>query len=142
MKDMYPALVNSSETIITGAVSANDTIIHVQDESNIPDAPNLLVIGANTANAETVKLMLKTGTTLTVERGFQGAARAWGAGTNIARNYTAYDHDAFMENIKENNASITNHGKAVLPHITGDGAYQYGFRVDNDGILIFMYKGV
>jgi hypothetical protein len=109
------------------------------DPAQIPDAPNLLVIGADTANAETVKLTAKTGTVLTVVRGFQGAARAWGAGVLIARNFTAYDHDAFVENMKEIGTGFIDHKTAALPHATGDGMFNYGFRVDENGILIFMY---
>jgi len=46
-----------------------------------------------------VKLTAKDGNKLTVIRGFQGAAKAWEAGTTISRNFTAYDHDAFAANI-------------------------------------------
>jgi len=140
MIEMYPAMVNSTPTTLTGAVSAIDTTLHVLDATQIPDAPNILVIGADTANAETVKLTSKTGTVLTVVRGFQGAARAWGAGAFIARNFTAYDHDAFVENVKEINTNANDHKTAALPHETGDGMFNYGFRVDENGILIFMYE--
>jgi hypothetical protein len=136
MIEMYPAMVNSEPTTLTGALSATDTTLHVALASAIPDAPNLLVIGADTANPETVKLTSKTGTVLTVIRGFQATARAWGAGSLIARNFTAYDHDTFIENVTKNNA----HRTEALPHSTADGLFNYGFRVDENGVLIFMYE--
>jgi hypothetical protein len=140
MLEMYPAMVNSVATSITGSIGATDTTIHVLDEARIPEPPNLLVLGEATAQAETVKLTAKNGSALTVVRGFQGAARAWSAGTTIARNFTAYDHDAFKANVEENAENLANHKTAQLPHVTGDGAFDYGFRVDENGILVFMYE--
>ena len=137
---MYPALVNSVATALTGAISAGDTVFFVLDDSRIPDPPNLLVIGENSALAETVKLVAKNGNQLTVQRGFQGAARAWSAGTSVSRNFTAYDHDAFKANITELAERLETHETAVLPHVTGDGAFDYGFKVGSDGSLIFMYR--
>jgi hypothetical protein len=136
---MYPALVNSVATALTGAISASDTTFYVLDDSRIPDPPNLLVIGENSALAETVKFVAKDGNKLTVQRGFQGSARAWSAGTSISRNFTAYDHDAFKANVETLKAGQETHETAALPHITGDGAFDYGFRV-NGGNLVFMYR--
>jgi hypothetical protein len=87
-----------------------------------------------------VKLVAKNGNQLTVQRGFQGQARAWSAGTSVSRNFTAYDHDAFKANVEALNEAQSEHETAELPHVTGDGAYNYGFRVDDDGSLIFMYE--
>ena len=140
MKEMYPAVVNSVATAITGNISATDTSFNILDDSRIPEPPNLLVLGEASAQAETVKLITKNGNTLIVQRGFQGVARAWSAGTTIARNFTAYDHDTFVENLKEADKNQTLHQTAALPHVTGDGAFSYGFRVDNDNNLIFMYE--
>ena len=103
---MYPAITNSIETTITAAIDAAATTIIVADATNIPAAPNLLVLGGNTLIAETVLMTAKNGTTLTVTRGVQGAARAWDIDTKIARNFTAYDHDAFVNNINELNSSL------------------------------------
>jgi hypothetical protein len=136
---MYPALVNSVATALTGAISAGDTVFFVLDDSRIPDPSNLLVIGENSALAETVKLVAKNGNQLTVQRGFQGAARTWSAGTSVSRNFTAYDHDAFKANITELAEGQEAHETAALPHVTGDGAFDYGFRVDG-GNLVFMYR--
>lgn len=100
MQEMFPAMVNSVATALSGGIGANDTVFYVLDDSRIPDPPNLLVLGENSAMAETVKLTAKVGAKLTVIRGFQGAARSWDAGTTVSRNFTAYDHDAFKENIE------------------------------------------
>ena len=101
MKTMYKGLVNSPETSITNNISANDTIIYVLDPTRIPsDLPNLMVLGTGT-NAETVKVTAIEGNALTVERGFQGIAKDWLAGTIIARNFTEYDYAALVDNINE-----------------------------------------
>jgi hypothetical protein len=139
LKEMYPALVNSVATALTGAIGVSDTTLFVLDDSRIPDPPNLLVIGENSALAETVKRVEKNSNQLTVQRGFQGSARAWNAGTTVSRNFTAYDHDAFKANVETLADGQEAHGTAALPHITGDGAFDYGFRIDG-GNLIFMYK--
>jgi len=146
LQEMYPAAVNSVATALTGGIGANDTVFYVLDDSRIPDPPNLLVIGENSAMAETVKLIAKDGNELTVIRGFQNSPRAWDAGTTVSRNFTAYDHDAFKDNIETLNAGQTDldieqgaHKAAALPHITSDGTYSYGFRVDS-GNLIFVYE--
>jgi hypothetical protein len=131
--------VNSVATALTGAIGASDTTLFVLDDSRIPDPPNLLVIGENSALAETVKLVAKDGNQLTVERAFQGAARAWNAGTSVSRNFTAYDHDAFKANVETLSTEQSAHETAELPHVTGDGAFDYGFRVSG-GNLVFMYK--
>ena len=58
MIQMYDGVVNSIETVTTGAINATDTIINVLDETRIPEAPNILVLGSG-ASAETVKLTAK-----------------------------------------------------------------------------------
>ncbi len=106
LREMYSGVVNSTETFIVGNISAADTVIYVQDGTSIPYAPNLLVIGGNLASAETVKLIEKQGNKLTVQRAFQGAANAWTDTTVIARNFTEYDHSAFIHNIKGINSEL------------------------------------
>ena len=99
MKEMYKGVVNSPETTITNNISNTDTLIYVLDESRVPDdLPNLMTIGTGT-NAETIKVVSKAGSAITVVRGFQGVAKAWNAGSIIARNFTEYDYNALMENI-------------------------------------------
>jgi hypothetical protein len=139
LQEMYPALINSVATALTGAIGAGDTTLFILDDSRIPEPPNLLVIGENSALAETVKLTAKDGNQLTVVRGFQGAAKAWSAGTSVSRNFTAYDHDTFRANVETLADGQDDHEASALPHVTADGAYNYGFRV-NGGNLVFCYE--
>ena len=105
---MYPAQANSPETSLSGALTAAGTTVNVVDGSVLPEAPNLLTIGANSYAAETVLMTAKNGNVLTVTRAQNGTtARAWSAGDVIARYFTAADQTAMQENIKK-----LNEGKA------------------------------
>lgn len=105
---MYPAQANSPETSLTGALTAAGTTVNVVDGSVLPEAPNLLTIGADGSTAETVLMTAKSGNVLTVTRAQNGTtARAWSAGDVIARYFTAADQTAMQENIKK-----LNEGKA------------------------------
>jgi len=103
---MYSGLVNSPETTITNNVGVSDTLIYVLDPARVPsDLPNLMTIGTGT-NAETVLVESINDSAITVQRGFQGIAKEWPAGTIIARNFTAYDHDTFKDNIEDLDDSL------------------------------------
>jgi hypothetical protein len=105
---MYPAQANSPETSLSGALTAAGTTVNVVDGSVLPEAPNLLTIGADGSTAETVLMTEKNGNVLTVTRAQNGTtARAWSAGDVIARYFTAADQTAIQENIKK-----LNEGKA------------------------------
>ena len=105
---MYPAQANSTETSLSGALTAAGTTVNVVDGSVLPEAPNLLTIGADGSTAETVLMTAKNGNVLTVTRAQNGTtARAWSAGDVIARYFTAADQTAMQENIKK-----LNEGKA------------------------------
>ena len=105
---MYPAQANSPETSLSGALTAAGTTVNVVDGSVLPEAPNLLTIGADGSTAETVLMTAKNGNVLTVTRAQNGTtARAWSAGDVIARYLTAADQTAIQENIKK-----LNEGKA------------------------------
>lgn len=105
---MYPAQANSPETSLYGALTAAGTTVNVVDGSVLPEAPNLLTIGADGSTAETVLMTAKNGNVLTVTRAQNGTtARAWSAGDVIARYFTAADQTAMQENIKK-----LNEGKA------------------------------
>ena len=105
---MYPAQANSPETSLSGALTAAGTTVNVVDGSVLPEAPNLLTIGADGSTAETVLMTAKNGNVLTVTRAQNGTtARAWSAGDVIARYFTAADQTAMQENIKR-----LNEGKA------------------------------
>lgn len=97
---MYSGLINSPVTTITSAINATDTIINIGDINAMPDAPNLLILGGDTDSPETVKLISKNGTALTVERAFQGIAQSWDSGTKISRNFTEYDYSALKYNVE------------------------------------------
>lgn len=98
-KPMYAAMVNSPVTEIVADISVTDTVIELLDATKLPTAPNLAVIGSD-ETAETVRYTEVNGNVITVERGFQGAAKSWSAGTKVARYFTAYDHDSARENIE------------------------------------------
>lgn len=101
---MYPAQANSPETSLSGALTAAGTTVNVVDGSVLPEAPNLLTIGADGSTAETVLMTVKNGNVLTVTRAQNGTtARAWSAGDVIARYFTAADQTAMQENIKKLN---------------------------------------
>lgn len=105
---MYPAQANSPETSLSGALTTAGTTVNVVDGSVLPEAPNLLTIGADGSTAETVLMTAKNGNVLTVTRAQNGTtARAWSAGDVIARYFTAADQTAMQENIKK-----LNEGKA------------------------------
>ena len=105
---MYPAQANSPETSLSGALTAAGTTVNVVDGSVLPEAPNLLTIGADGSTAETILMTAKNGNVLTVTRAQNGTtARAWSAGDVIARYFTAADQTAMQENIKK-----LNEGKA------------------------------
>ena len=105
---MYPAQANSPETSLSGALTAAGTTVNVVDGSVLPEAPNLLTIGADGSTAETVLMTAKNGNVLTVTRAQNDTtARAWSAGDVIARYFTAADQTAMQENIKK-----LNEGKA------------------------------
>ena len=118
---MYPAQANSPETSLSGALTAAGTTINVVDGSVLPEAPNLLTIGADGSTAETVLMTAKNGNVLTVTRAQNGTtARAWSAGDVIARYFTAADQTAIQENIKKLNEGQAE--KAATPtagHIAG-----------------------
>ena len=105
LKTMYPAQANTPETTLAGSLTTSGTSVTVLDGSVLPDAPNYLTIGADSATAETVLMTEKDGNDLTIKRGQNGtAARAWGKGDIIGRYFTAADHDAMRENIETLNA--------------------------------------
>ena len=97
----YPAQANTPETTLAGSLTTTGTSVTVLDGSVLPEAPNYLTIGADSATAETVLMTAKDGNDLTITRGQNGtAARAWGKGDIIGRYFTAADHDALRENIE------------------------------------------
>jgi len=124
LQEMYRAKLNSPETNIIGTISATATQFTVVDVTAVtPDDgifPILLMIGGNRTDCETVRLTAIDGNTLTVERGYKSAARAWpadgsGAGEIIAANFGAQHHNAFVENIETLKEAVENGGGVELP---------------------------
>ena len=72
MQTMYPAVVNSPSTEVLFHIDDTTTEIVVRDVGVVPSAPNLLTIGYDTPNPETVRLISINDNVLTVERGFEG----------------------------------------------------------------------
>lgn len=101
MQDMYSATPNSPSTTISADITSSQITFSVADASVLPTAPNLLTLGYNTQNPETVLMTSKVGNSITVTRNIEGFNQAWAADTFIARIFTAYDHNANKANIEE-----------------------------------------
>jgi hypothetical protein len=114
---MYSAMVNSPQTELASAITDTDTTIILLDASKLPDPPNLATIGVG-ETAETILYTGKSGNDLTgVTRGFQGVAKAWNVGAKVARYFTAYDHEAFRQNIEEAQTTANTHASRTdNPH--------------------------
>lgn len=119
LKDMYKGVVNSPETTITTEINTTATTIVVSDGSIIPTGVNLLTLGGDMPDPETIKLISKSANTLTVQRGFQGKSKAWPIGTKIARNFTEYDHNTFIDNINDLDTNKANATDLLTPVPTG-----------------------
>lgn len=114
-KEMYKGMPNSPILYLKTDISATATQFTVTNTEHLPDAPNIVtLIGENEADFETVLYTEKTANMLRgVQRGFQGEPKDWTEGTPMARIMTAYDQDAFIENIEENSEAITDINKTL-----------------------------
>ena len=99
---MYSAKAGSPKTQLTAELSASGTSMSVADASVLPPAPNLCVLGDD-ETAEVVMYTEITGNIVKLsQRGLGGTtASVWPANTDVARNYTSFDHDRFIENIED-----------------------------------------
>jgi len=135
MKPMYPAVVNSPSTELAADITVDATEITVISTAGLPPAPNMLTIGID-ETAETVRYSKVDGKKLTVERGFQGISKSWSAGTKVARYFTAYDHDAFRENVEALfGTSLASNGSVFIPAHEPFRAWQ---GVCTDGTYIYL----
>ena len=133
LSDMYTAMPGSPKTKLSADITAAATTITVESGSALPVAPNLAVIGDN-ENAEVVYYGAKNGNTLSsVTRGLGGTtASAWESGMQVARTYTSFDHDRFIENIqtlqneKLSSVNLTSNVSGVLPAENGGTGNQTG----------------
>jgi hypothetical protein len=97
MADLYKGIEGSPITYLAADISANQTTISIADDSALPDAPNICTIGYG-EHLETIKYENKSnGVLQNVTRGIEGTPRAWQAGTEVARFFTAYDHNAIID---------------------------------------------
>jgi hypothetical protein len=107
MADLYKGIAGSPITYLAADISANQTTISIDDDSALPDAPNICTIGYG-EQLETIKYGAKSnGVLQNVTRGIEGTPRAWPAGTEVARFFTAYDHNAIIENFNSHLAEYT-----------------------------------
>ena len=121
MEVMYKAIPFSPVTTLTESIGDGDTVIPVANVGAFPEAPNIAVIGGANEESETILYADKTSNALSgCTRGVEGTAKSWNRGETISRNYTAKDHDSFVENIKElsnktiKSAQINEAGNLVL----------------------------
>ena len=118
LSTMYKAKPNSPQTTLAQDITADATSMVVADPSVLPTAPNLCTIGDD-ENAEVVIYTTITGNVVSgLIRGSSGTtASVWTTGTVVARDFTSYDHDTFVDNI-----TALNSDKAPLasPAFTGN----------------------
>jgi hypothetical protein len=99
MSELYKAIAGSPITYLAGDISAGQTTIAVADDTALPDAPNICTIGYG-EHIETIRYGAKSnGVLQDVTRGIEGTPRAWQSGTEVARFYTAYDHNAIINTL-------------------------------------------
>lgn len=98
---MYSGKVNSPNTTLATTINNSTTTIILTDASVLPTAPNIFVIGYDTANPETIFYpSTPSGNTLSgVTRAFQGTAQGWNSGAKIARLFTEYDYNTLVNNL-------------------------------------------
>lgn len=101
---MYPANPGSPYTTLALGIDEDDTSISLTTDPGFAAATNLACIWDDTGNFEVVKYTDLTGTTLTVERAFEGSARAWSAGAYIANLIPAYAINSLQNNVNELNS--------------------------------------
>ncbi len=108
MAELFKGQAGSPITYLTSDISANQTTISIDDDSALPDAPNICTIGYG-EHLETIKYETKSnGVLQNVTRGIEGTPRAWQAGTEVARFFTAYDHNAIIEDFVAHKADYAN----------------------------------
>lgn len=109
MVELYKGKPGSPITYLASDISATQTTISVSDDSALLDAPNICTIGYG-ENIETIKYGVKSnGVLQEVVRGIEGIPQAWSAGTEIARFFTAYDHNRIVDEITNTKDDLSSH---------------------------------
>ena len=99
MANLYKGMAGSPITSLSAVITSTQTSITVDNGSALPDAPNICTIAGDNAQIETVLYIAKSGDILSgITRGIEGTAKAWPAGTEVARYFTAYDQNAIIQN--------------------------------------------
>lgn len=123
MSELYKGIPGSPITYLAGDISAGQTTIAIGDDTALPDAPNLCTIGFG-ENIETIRYGAKSNGVLSdVTRGIEGTPRAWQAGTEVARFFTAHDHITIIDKITENANNLATH-QAEFANQLGSNGYQ------------------
>ena len=131
LETMYALQANSPTTSTVGAMTTLSTTVTVLDASVLPSAPMLMVLGGENENAETVLVTNISGNVLTMTRAIEGQARAWEAGTTVARLFTAKDLRDIQTNITALNSgkaesSAVPTASTSTPAMDGTGSYGSG----------------
>ena len=131
LETMYAPQANSPTTSTVGNMTTSSGSVTVLDASILPAPPMLLVLGGDTETPETVLCTAKSSNTLTLTRAVEGSARAWAAGTAVARLFTAKDLKAVQDNITALNSgkaesSAVPTASTSTPQMDGTGSYGSG----------------
>lgn len=125
--ELYKGQAGSPITYLAADISANQTTISIADDSALPDAPNICTIGYG-EHLETIKYETKSnGVLQNVTRGIEGTPQAWQAGTEVARFFTAYDHNSIIDNF------VAHKAESAEKHIHSSGGNYIKF---DDGTMI------
>ncbi|HLS53476.1 MAG TPA: hypothetical protein VK031_05860, partial [Tissierellaceae bacterium] len=109
MAELYKGIEGSPITYLTSDISASQTTISIDDDSALPDAPNICTIGYG-EHLETIKYETKSnGVLQNVTRGIEGTPRSWQAGTEVARFFTAYDHNKIIDKYNDLTVNFNEH---------------------------------
>ncbi|WP_258012503.1 hypothetical protein [Paenibacillus sp. F4] len=100
MEKMYPPVVNSPKTELTELITDTQTEITVANASVLLQGEGIAVLGNGDAAETITYTSLEDNVLKGCVRGFEGVARAWPTGTRIARNFTAADWRAVINNIQ------------------------------------------
>ncbi|WP_371917982.1 hypothetical protein [Paenibacillus peoriae] len=97
---MYPPVVNSPKTELTELITDKQTEITVANASVLLQGEGIAVLGNGDAAETIIYTSVQDNVLKGCVRGFEGVARAWPVGTRIARNFTAADWRAAINNIQ------------------------------------------
>lgn len=136
LPEMYRGAVNSPSTTLTAQITDVATIIPVMELVGFPGPSGIATIG-KMEDAETIFYSSKSavsgpGNLLGVIRqwdndGVKGLRKAWPIATDIARNFTRYDHDTFIEYGEQHDIQLTGLGLRVSTleseHVIWRGSY-------------------